>query len=272
MFGGACFGRALADSERGMQLVVTISLWVGWAVVAMALAVPSTAGLTAARLGAPIGVVVALLAAIDGGDATSGALAVGTAGLAAAAIATGEFGQVFAQGSAYGDEQRFVLRPPAWTLLPMVVSWAVLCGLVVTVALAWGAGAWLVAVPATAATAALGWVLAQRYHRLTRRWLVLVPAGLVVHDHLVLGETVMFRVSGVVGLALAREGTEAADCTGPAGGHAIEISLRDHETIVFAPTRRSPNGSAIHARSLLVAPTRPGRFLTAAGGRGLPLA
>lgn len=271
VLGGGCFGEALADRSRGVQVVATAALWVGWGAVALALAVPSTVGLTVARTGAPIGVVAALVAATTAQAPASGAFAVGTAAIATAAIGSGELGQVFAQGSAYGHELRFVLRPPAWTVLPLVVSWAVLCALVILAPLTWGAQAWIPALLVTGGATVLGWVLLRRFHRLARRWLVLVPAGLVIHDHLVLGETVMLRTASLSELGLALDGTDAADLTGPAGGHAVEVVLRDHETIVFAPTRATPNGSAIHARAVLVAPTRPGRFLAAAGARGLPV-
>ncbi len=52
--------------------------------------------------------------------------------------------------------------------------------------LALAARAWVPGVLLTAAAVALGWFLGRRFHRLARRWLVLVPAGVVVHDHLVL--------------------------------------------------------------------------------------
>jgi hypothetical protein len=101
--------------------------------------------------------------------------------------------------------------------------------------------------------------------------LVVVPAGLVVHDQVVLAETAMFRHAEVARIGLALADTGAADCTGPASGHAVEVQLHDSATLVYAPTRSTPNGRAIHATALLVAPTRPGRLLQAAGARGLPV-
>lgn len=271
LLGGRAFGEALASHSRGVEVVGTIALWAGWAAGALALAVPSTVSLTGARTGVPVALVAAVLASFGADGVLSAALAVGTAAIAAAAVASGEFGQAFAQASAYGHEQRFVLRPPAWVVLPAVVSWVVLCATAIGAPLAWGARSWWLAGALTAAAAGLAWVLGQRFHRLSRRWLVIVPVGVVIHDHLVLGETVMLRTQGVDALGLALDGTDAADLTGPAGGHAVEIELRGHETVVFAPSRTEPNGRAIHARAMLVAPTRPGRFLAAAAERGLPV-
>lgn len=271
VLGGGAFGEALAPHSRGVQVAGTVALWVGWAAGALALAVPSTVSLTLIRSGAPVAVVAAVMAAFGADGALSAALAVGTATVATAAVATGELGQAFVQASAYGHEQRFVLRPPAWVLVPAATSWAALCAATVGAPLAWGARAWALAASLTFVAVGLGWVLGQRFHRLSRRWLVLVPVGVVIHDHLVLGETVMLRTKQLDALGLALADTDAADLTGPAGGHAVEIGLRAHETVVFAPTRAEPNGRAIHARGVLVAPTRPGHFLAAAAQRGLPV-
>lgn len=271
VIGGTAFGEALAPHSRGVEVVGTLALWVGWTVVALALAIPSTVSLTIARCVVPGAVVAAVVAAFGAEGTVSAALAVGTAALTAAAVASGELGQAFAQASAYGHERRFVLRAPAWVVIPVVVSWAALCATAIGAPLAWGARNWVVATVLTVIAAALGWVLGRRYHRLSRRWLVIVPAGVVIHDHLVLGETVMLPTRALRSLGLALEGTDAADLTGPAGGHAVEITLRDHETVVFAPSRAEPTGRAIHARAVLVAPTRPGGFLAAAADRGLPV-
>ena len=105
-----------------------------------------------------------------------------------------------------------------------------------------------------------------RWHRLSRRWLVVVPVGLVVHDPLVLGETLMLRRNEIGSVALARASTEAADLTGPAGGHAVEISTTQPVTAIFASTPSEPGGRAIHLTACLVAPTRPGRAIAAVRG------
>ena len=69
-------------------------------------------------------------------------------------------------------------------------------------------------------------VLPRRFHLLTRRFLVFVPAGLAVHDHLVLGETAMFRWRSVRSFARALATTEALDLTGGSLGAAVEVVLR----------------------------------------------
>jgi hypothetical protein len=101
---------------------------------------------------------------------------------------------------------------------------------------------------------------------------VLVPAGVVVHDPVVLADTFPLRTAQVASIGLAPAGTDAADLTGPASGYALEIATTESVTVVFAFTPSEPNGRAIHLRSFLIAPSRPGRALRSARARGLPLA
>jgi hypothetical protein len=154
-------------------------------------------------------------------------------------------------------------------IVPAVVSWAVLCACAIAGPLALAARAWAVGVPLSIAAAGLAWFLGRRFHRLARRWLVVVPAGFVIHDHVVLAETAMFPRGSVASVALALAGTEAADLTGLAAGHAMEIALHGTETVVLAPTRAAPGGTALHVRAVLLAPSRPGRALVAAAERGV---
>jgi hypothetical protein len=106
---------------------------------------------------------------------------------------------------------------------------------------------------------------------LSQRWFVVVPVGLVVHDHLVLAETMMLRRQEIRTLRLARADTEAADLTGPAAGHAVEIVTTEPVTAIRAARPSVPRGSAIHLTACLISPSRPGRALRAAGARQLPV-
>ena len=120
---------------------------------------------------------------------------------------------------------------------------------------------------AVAATVFVG----PRWHTMARRWLVLVPAGLVVHDPLVLADTLMVRTDQIAAIGLARAETEAADLTGPASGFAVQVDTTETVSTVFAFTPREPNGRAIHMTGFLVAPSRPGAALRRAADRGLPI-
>jgi hypothetical protein len=268
---GAGFGDALAVHSRSVQVVGTALLWIGWAAVAVALIIPAAVGLTVVRALAPIGTVAALVGMIDHGIETSEVIAAAITLVATVVFASAEFGNLMVQASAYGDERRFLLRAPAAFYAPTLVSWALLCAATLVGPLTLAARNWWVGVPVTAAAIGLGAFLLPRFHRLSRRWLVLVPAGVVVHDHVALAETVMFRAAVVSRVRLALADTQAADLTGPAGGHAIEVTVSESTTVVLAGTRSAPGGTALHALAVLVAPTRPGNVLRAAGEQSLPV-
>ena len=269
--GGAAIGQALSDHSTAVQRVGTVGSWVGWAAVAIAIAVPSTIGLTIVRSVVPAGVTIAIIASVAGAGAADAAVLIGLAVLMAALTGAAEFGQSFAQGSAYGHERRFVLRPPVAFMLPAAASWCVLCAAAITGPLLLAARSWTAGSAISLLALAAGWFLGRRFHVLSRRWLVLVPAGLVIHDQLVLAETAMLPRASLATLGLALADTQAADLTGPAAGHAVEVGLLEATTVVLAPTRSKPNGTALHVRSLLVTPTRPGRFLRAAATDHLPV-
>lgn len=261
---------SLLGTSSLVRAVGVVGLWAGWAVVLTASLVPTTISLTVVRLLTP-GALVASIAGVvrQGATATSVvglAMALAAGGLAYAA----EFALVFVQGSAYGDETRFPLRPPGPLAVgPLPIGWLFVFGTTIAGPLLLAAKAWIPGAILTILTVALAVVFSQRCHRLTRRYLVLVPAGLVLHDHLVLADTVMLPKSDIASLGLAETSTEAADLTGKALGNALEITLKDFETVVFAATRSAPGGTAIHAKGLLVSPSRPGSVLEEARRRGL---
>ncbi len=116
------------------------------------------------------------------------------------------------------------------------------------------------------------WVFPRRWHLLSRRWLVFVPAGVVVHDRVVLAETLMVRRVEVSKMQLALAGTGALDLTGPATGHAVEIDTVTPVTVLKAATARGGEAQTLHASAMLVSPSRPGRALAEAERRKLPVA
>lgn len=263
LVGLAVFGDALADHSRPVQVTAAIGLWLGWAAALLAVLVPSTVSLTAARLLVPAAPVVAVWALIEDADPLLGGIAVALGVLATVVVLSGEVGEVFVQASAYGDERRLPLRPPGPMVPVVAVTWAVMAAAMLAGPLLLAARAWVAGTVVAALAAGLVALLPRRFHRLSRRWLVVVPAGVVLHDHTVLAETAMFPTRQVRSWGLAYADTEAADLTGGALGPAIELVLTDPATVVLAPTPSHPGGRALHVRSLLVSPTRPGRALAA---------
>ena len=171
------------------------------------------------------------------------------------------------QTAAYGDERRLPLRAPAAMQIPIAVSWVLWLATALTGVLVLAAGKLAAGIVVLLVATALAWLVYQRLHPFSCRWLVSVPAGVVVHDPVVLGETLMVMRANVLHARLALATTEAADLTGPAAGHALELTVRELVQITFAATAKVPKGSAIHARAFLIAPSRPGRALQALADR-----
>lgn len=262
-----------ADGHRTGALLPTQVVWWG-AVAAMvvALIVPGALGLTVVRMAAPLGVVGAAGSLVAGADVGLGVGALAIALVAAAVVMSAEFGEAMVQGAAYGDEHRFPLRTPAAYYLPLVASWVVWCGVLAGTVVALGLRSWVLGAISTVAAAFLGWFIGRRVQRFSRRWLVVVPAGVVIHDHVVLAETLMVPKGNLRRCGLAYADTEALDLSGPAGGHLLEITVTEMEKPILAPTRAEPKGKAFHAAAFLVAPSRPGRALAALTAAGAPTA
>lgn len=257
---GPAVDGALDGRSRPVQIVGTVGAWAIWGIMVAASLVPTTVSLTAVRMITPSAIVAAAVAWGAGASTAAGIVALATACVAALLAFSGEVGEAFAQGSAYGHERRLPLRPPGPYVLILPLAWAPLCAAVIIGPLALAARNWAVGIPVIVVAIPLAVALGRRFHRLSRRWIVLVPAGIVIHDYLVLGETCMVAKNDAVSVGLAPAGTEAANLTGNALGPALELRLREHTTVVLAAPPRGLT-SAIHAKSVLLSPTRPGRAL-----------
>jgi hypothetical protein len=262
---------ALADEPDALADTALAVGGVLWIVGVAAMAIPAVVSLTATRAIVPLAVPVALLAAIAGADAAPAVGFVLAACIAALLACSAELGRAFVQASAYGDEDRHVLRPPLAYLVASLLTWVVWAAALIAGSLLLADRRWIVGglcVALALAGAVWAW---PRWHKLSRRWIVFVPTGVVVHDHVVLAETLMLRRQEVAGLRLAPADTEALDLTGPASGHAVELSTPSAATAIMAATPSEPRGRVVHFTACLVSPTRPGRVLTAAQTRRLPV-
>jgi hypothetical protein len=266
---------AVSSVVRGrsdaIEAVATAGAVVGWVVGVGAMAVPATLSLTATRVIVPLAPVAGLTTLLAGGDTADGLELVIVGALATLVAMSGEIGKLFVQASSYGDEERHPLRPPLGFASVAVLAWVVWAIVLMAGPLLLAARAWIPGAIVTALAIVATVALPRRWHQLSRRWLVLVPAGLALHDPIVLGETLMLRRSEIIRIRLAPIDTEAADLTGPTTGNAIEVGTAVTVTALLAPTRQQPRGRAIHLTAFLASPTRPGRALLAARTRNLPV-
>jgi len=251
---GVAMGDLLDGTSTAVGLVAAIGLWGLWAVGLVAGLVPTTVALTVLRLLAPAPVVVGVVALVD--DPGPAALMAVVAGAAVAVVGFHpRVGRVFVQGSAYGDEARFPLRPPGQLVLgPLPVLWLALAASVAAGPLLLAARQWAVGAVVSAVAVGLLVVLPRRFHVLSRRFLVFVPAGLALHDPLVLAETAMFRWRAVRSFTRALATTNALDLTGGSLGAAVEVTLRDPESVV-RKERRPGDSTAVRTGAFLCRPT-----------------
>ena len=267
---GPAVAKALHDLSPGPRSTASIALWLLWAVGLTVTLVPLPATLTALRLGVPALAAVALWSAPAGTDAfrTTAGLAATTLGGAAAFSASTS--DRFVDGASYGDERRFLLRTPGPVVLMLgpMATLAALAGLTIGPVLLldarWVAGGLAVAlgVPTTA-------LAVRALHRLSRRWIVLVPAGLVLHDHLALAEPTLLQRAGLARIGPAAVDTDAADFTQQARGLALEVRCREPHDVLPAGRGRTTEVAAIEA--VLCSPNRPDVVLDEAGRRRLPV-
>lgn len=272
VIGGSAVESAVDGRSSAVAWTAAIGGWGLWAAGALALAIASVWSLTVVRIVVPMSLIATITAGIGGAPAIDLVLLGGPTVVAAAAVTTAEFGRQWVQASAYGDEERFPLRFPVGAGLAAIISWLVWAPASIAGPLLVAARSWFAGVPLCVLAIAGAVLLGPRWHRLSLRWFVLVPAGVVVHDPVVLADTFPLRTAQVASIGLAPADTQAADLTGPASGYAIEVATTESVTAVFAFTPADPNGTAIHLRSFLIAPSRPGRALRSARAHGLPVA
>jgi hypothetical protein len=274
---GPAFGDALAGASRPVQVVASVGLWVGWAGTLTAMLVPRASTLTAVRIAAPAPLAASVVAALHGPRGIDDAVALGI-GVAVVAVALlPETADAFVDGSSYGAERRFALRtPPGLLLGPAPVAWLLAVGAPVAAALLLAAEAWVVGA-ALAVVGAVGIRLGvPALHRLSRRWLVFVPAGLVVHDHLALADPVLLRRPTFARIGPAPVDALAAgahDLTLGATGLALELTLEAPiEVGVAAGSGRRREAVPVRSARYLVTPLRPGAVLGEARARRYPVA
>jgi hypothetical protein len=252
---------ALDPWSHPARTVATIGLWAGWSVVLVATLVPHPVGLTALRVAAPAALIASAVARSPLGTAW-GVLVV-------VLVFLPTTGVWCVNGPAYPNERRFPLRVPGWLLIgPLAVAWAVAVGGPVAGALLltdrhWVAGGLAMALGVPAAV-----VLLRAVHGLSRRWVVFVPAGVVVHDHLALAEPVLFMREMIESFGPAAADTDALDLTLSAPGLAVELILLEKVPMTRAGRGHQPGESGASAR-LMFTPTRPGTVLAEAKERRL---
>lgn len=262
---------ALAGSSAAISVLVSMAGWIGWTGGIVAVLAPRTLGLTYLRITAPAALVLAIWAASGGASVVAGVAAVLLAAIAVVVVLAPAVTDAFVNGSAYGPESRFALRTPIPILLgPALLVWVLVGAGISAGPLLLAAEQWIAGAIATVVGLPVAALAARSLHQLARRWLVFVPAGLVVHDPTAVAPQLIPR-GAVTSIGPAPAGSDAHDLTGGAAGLALQVQLVD--PVVFEPPRtRRARGEPVETDRFLVAPSRPGAVLKEARARRFALA
>ncbi|HEX5097316.1 MAG TPA: hypothetical protein VFX21_14915 [Acidimicrobiia bacterium] len=269
---GDALGDALDGWSTGSARTAAVLCWAAWAAGEVALLAPRPWGLTYLRITAPAVTAIAIVAAFSAGAAPAALAVVGA--IAATTLAlSARVAQATGNALAYGDETRYPLRIPT----PLLVT---LVPLAIVVALASvAAGPLLLAderVPAGAVACVIGVpavVLAVRsLHSLSKRWVVLVPAGLVVVDPLALTEPTLVRREQIASLSRAPRrqiATTTLDLT--LGTTFTPTLLETREPVNFTRRRGRAGAEMVATMSVLVVPVLVRELLATAAARRIPV-
>ncbi len=271
LVGPLVVGPAIDGRSSAVRLVVAIGLWAGWTGGLVALLVPRTASLTALRIVIPAGLAAVLVAAAVGdSQGASAVIAVAATAVATVGVLVPWVGEAWVDGSSYGPERRLPLRPPvafSYGLVPLV--WAVVVIGAAAGPLLLASGRWVtggLALLVGGAAVAAG---VRSLHQLSRRWVVLVPTGMVIHDPIALPEPHLFLRTSIAGLGPVPidEVGEAVDLTVGAPGLALRLALSEPvELLLRQPGRKTATQPATE---VLFTPSRPAHLLELAAGHRL---
>lgn len=251
--------------------VAEIGLWAMWFSGLVALLAPSTVGLTVLRFVAPSIAASALYGTVARGDWTSATVgAIAASVIALLVVMLPQTGDPMVNGSSYGPERRLALRPPAALLFgPMQLAWLIMFGATAGGVLSVAAEQYLIGVPLLLLGLAACWRGARSLHQLSRRWIVFVPAGFVIHDHWSLAESLLIRRQDIASLGPAPlDKGELLDLSGGALGLALLVETKEKVPLALRARRSVETFSAYR---MVFTPTLPGRLLHEARIRGISI-
>jgi hypothetical protein len=268
----ATAGGALADAVRGWPIgparLATVLAWAAWAAGLLALLAPGPWGTTLLRVVAPL---VALASFFTVTSTSAGAAIAAIATTVAAAVLALSEPVTAAAGNAlaYGDEVRYPMRIPTPLLLgPVPLAIVVVgCGAIIGPLFVADANL-IIGVPLTILGLAVAWFVVRALHALSRRWVVMVPAGVTLVDSLTLVDPVLLTRDFIAAMrrvpATALDGSVLDLRLGSMGG-GIEIELE--APAEFARRQGRANSALVEAELIATSVARPRALLAQADAR-----
>ncbi|MFM7826765.1 MAG: hypothetical protein ACKO82_04020, partial [Acidimicrobiaceae bacterium] len=167
-------GNLVDNRSTNAQLVATLLAWVIWSACTFSVFLLHPITLTVTRVTTPVIAATLIIAVFD----TAQTQQIISAGIGVAILFlsfNADIGNAFVQASAYGDEKRFLLRPPVALVAPVVLATSILIATTIAAPLLLAAKNLWIGLFCAIASAVGIWFFARRIHQLSRRWFVFVP-------------------------------------------------------------------------------------------------
>ncbi len=275
-------GDVSTDWQTGPRAVAIALAWAAWGVGLVALLAPRPTGLTAIRTIAPTFAIASVVVLALGdtwalGDTSTLAAVGAVVATLTTAVLVGlpATARAAAAGIAYGDEIRQPLRtPPGLFLGPIPLARAVAVAGIAAGPLLVADGSFVLGAVALAVGVPAAWLALRSLHTLSGRWLILVPAGVVVLDPMTLADPVLFvrrtirSMQAVDGTSPVPEGT--VDLRLGASAGTVAVTTDGTVDIVRVRGRRR-SGETIRPTRLLVAVAASSALLDEAARRRVPI-
>jgi len=267
---GPLIGEALDQTFHTFRTATTWMVWLSWLAVLIILAIPRPLTLTLGRITAPAIIPAAVWAAFTADSDSTIIIGLLSAAAVAITVLLPVVGERFIDGASYGDERRFVLRPPGQVLLFLLVpTWALTVAAVAAGPLFLANQDWLIGAILIVVGAPVALIGYRALSRITSRFVVFVPNGVVIHDYGVLAEPVLFKTHEIAALGPARADTAARDITSQALGLAIEMRFAEPIKLPMVTSRGHAEELPIEA--LMFSASRPAALLATAADRGFAI-
>ncbi len=257
----------LDGRSRTAVVVWSVAAWVGWSTALLASLLLQPLTLTYLRVVVPLAVAMGAISLFVREPTWVGLLGLASALVAAVLTVGADVGADFVNGGSYGDERRVSLRPPSALLIgPVQLVWLATVGPSVAGVALLAASKWIVGAAVLAVGVGCSWWGFRTLNRLAKRWLVLVPAGVTVVDHLTMAEPTLLRRDVIHRLGPAPVDLDALDLTAGSGGLILSVEFTEELSLVPA-ARRGDAATPAAVAAILVAPSRPGQLLALAESR-----
>jgi hypothetical protein len=264
---GALLSDAFAGRSTAVQAVAAVACWSAWAAALLAVLLRQPLALTVLRCVAPLAFAGAVWSAAVS-DRSDTPLEIVLLALTAVPVVLAflpEVGAWLVNGAAYGDESRYPLRAPGALLAgPLPLTWAVLVAAALVGPFLLAAEQWVLGGIAVVAGAPAAVITARALHSLSMRWVVLVPAGLVLKDHVTVLDAVLCERRDIEVLHAAPADTDALDLTARSPGIALEVRMAEKVPLTIVVNGKPELG---RSSRFMFTPTRPGALLADAARR-----